>query len=43
MASMDFLGLQIESGSGLVFWFEYLIYMHVLYDDFSMDIMYMDY
>jgi hypothetical protein len=29
MASIDFLGLQIELGSGLVFWFEYLIYTHI--------------
>jgi hypothetical protein len=30
MASTDFLGLQIESGSGLLLWFEYLIYTHIL-------------
>jgi hypothetical protein len=29
MESTNFLGLRIESGSGLLFWFEYLIYMHI--------------
>jgi hypothetical protein len=33
MASTYFLGLWIESGSGLVFWFEYFIYTHDIYDD----------
>jgi hypothetical protein len=39
MASMDLLGLQIESGSGL-YWFEYFIYAYVTYDRLYYDVVY---
>jgi hypothetical protein len=39
MASMDLLGLQIESGTGL-YWFEYFIYACVTYDRLYYDVVY---
>jgi hypothetical protein len=39
MASMDLLGLWIESGSGL-YWFEYFIYAYVTYDRLYYDVVY---
>jgi hypothetical protein len=43
MESMNFLGLRIESGSGLVFGLSFEYLFTCIYDDFSMDVMYMDY
>jgi hypothetical protein len=39
MASLDLLGLWIESGSGL-YWFEYFIYAYVTYDRLYYDVVY---
>jgi hypothetical protein len=39
MASLDLLGLQIESGSGL-YWFDYFIYAYVTYDQLYYDVVY---
>jgi hypothetical protein len=39
MASLDLLGLWIESGSGL-YWFEYFIYACVTYDRLYYDVVY---
>jgi hypothetical protein len=39
LASMDLLGLRIESGSGL-YWFVYFIYACVAYDQVYYDVVY---
>jgi hypothetical protein len=39
MASLDLLGLRIESTSGL-YWFEYFIYAYVTYDRLYYDVVY---
>jgi hypothetical protein len=39
MASLDLLGLLIESGSGL-YWFEYFMYAYVIYDRLYYDVVY---
>jgi hypothetical protein len=43
MAPTNFLGLRIESGSGIVFGLSFEYRFTCIYDDFSMDFMYMDY
>ena len=39
MESMDLLGIEIESWSGL-YWFEYFIYAYVKYDRLYYDVVY---